>query len=67
MERPRAELSLADAGRADHQDILGHHLFAQLLIELKPPPTIAQRYSNSTLRIGLADDKAVQFGDDFTR
>ena len=36
------DLRLADAGRADHQNVLGQHLLAHLVIELLAAPAIAQ-------------------------
>ena len=58
-------LGLADAGRSDHQDVLGQYLLAQLLVELQPPPAVAQRDRDRALGVGLADDEAVELGDDF--
>src|SRR5215831_10202373 len=54
----------ANTGRADHQDILRQHLLAQLLVELQPPPAVAQRDCDRALGVALADDEAVQLGDD---
>ena len=34
--------------------------------ELQPPPAVAQRDRHRALGVGLADDEAVEFGDDFT-
>src|SRR5207237_7955228 len=59
------DLGLADAGRADHQDVLRQHFLAQPAIELLPPPTVAQGDGNRALGVGLADNEAVEFGDDF--
>ena len=64
---PARDLGLADAGRADHQDVLGQHFLAQLLVELQPPPAVAQRDRDRALGIGLADDVAVELGDDLAR
>src|SRR5690606_7889274 len=41
--QPARDLGLADAGGADHQDVLGHDLVAQLVIELRTAPAVAQR------------------------
>ena len=54
------DLRLADAGRADHQDVLGHHLFAHLPFELLPAPAVAQRDGDGALGVVLADDVAVE-------
>ena len=59
------DFGLADAGRSDHQNILGQDFFAQPLVELQPPPAVAQRNGHRALGVGLADDEAVQLGNDF--
>src|SRR5262249_8851624 len=59
------DLGLADAGRADHQDVLRHHLLAQLLVELQAAPAVAQRDRDCALGVALADDEAVELGNDF--
>ncbi len=61
------DLGLADAGRADHQDVLRQHLLAHRLGKLLPAPAIAQRDGDGALGVVLADDVAVEFGDDFAR
>ena len=63
--QPARDLGLADAGRADHQDVLRQHLLAQLVVELEPPPAVAQRDRDGALGVVLADDEAVELGDDF--
>ena len=67
LREPARDLGLADAGRADHQDVLRHHLLAQLLVELQPPPAVAQRDRDGALGVVLADDEAVELGNDFAR
>ena len=62
---PARDLGLADAGRADHQDVLGQHLLAHLLVELQAAPAVAQRDRDRALGVGLADDEAVELGNDF--
>ncbi len=59
------DLGLADAGRPDHQDVLGQHLLAQPVVELEAAPAIAQRDRDRALGVALADDEAVELGDDF--
>ena len=61
------DLGLADAGRADHQDVLGQDLLAQLLGELLAAPAVAQRDGDGALGVVLADDEAVELGDDLAR
>jgi hypothetical protein len=61
------DLGLADAGRADHQDVLGQHLLAQLLGQLLAAPAVPERHGDGALGVVLADDEAVQLGDDLAR
>ena len=58
------DLGLADAGRADHEDVLGRDLLAQRLVDLHAAPAVAQRDRDRALGRGLADDVLVQFLDD---
>ena len=58
------DLGLADARGSDHQDVLRHHLFAQASLELLAPPAVAQRDGDGALGVLLADDVAVELGDD---
>src|SRR5690606_17893206 len=62
--QPARNLGLADAGRPDHQDVLGADLAAQLGRQLLAAPAIAQRHGDGTLGILLAHDVAVEFADD---
>ena len=59
-----ADLGLAAARGADHQDVLGRHLVAQLGAELLPAPAIAQRDSDGALGVLLADDVRIERSDD---
>ena len=58
------DLGLADAGRPDHQNVLRQHLLAQPLVELQPAPAVAQRDRDRALGVALADDEAVELGND---
>ena len=60
-------LGLADAGRADHEDVLGQNLLAHDLVELLAAPAVAQRDGHRAFCVGLADDVAVKLRDDFPR
>ena len=60
-------LGLADAGRPDHQDVLRQHFLAQLLVELHAAPAVAQRDRDRALGVALADDEAVELGNDLAR
>ncbi len=59
-----ADLGLAAAGRADHQDVLGRHLLAQLLGQLLAAPAVAQGDRDGALGVVLADDVGIERGDD---
>ena len=59
------DFGLADAGRPDHQNVLRQHFLAQPLVELQPAPAVAQRDGDRALGVGLADDEAVELGNDF--
>ena len=58
------DLRLADAGRADHQDVLRQHLFLEVALQLLAAPAVAQRDGDGALGVVLADDVAVELGDD---
>ena len=58
------DLRLADAGRADHQDVLGQHLFLEIALQLLTAPAVAQRNGDGALGVTLANDIAVELGDD---
>ena len=60
-------LGLADAGGANHQDVLGRDFLAQRAFHLLTAPAVAQRNRDSALGVGLADDVFVEFGNDFLR
>ena len=64
---PAGDLGLADAGRADHQDVLGDDLVAQVLGELPAAIAVAQRDRDRLLGLVLADDVLVQLRDDLLR
>jgi hypothetical protein len=64
LRHAAGDLGLADAGRADHQDVLGADLVAQLLGQPLAAQAGAQRDRDGALRVALADDVAVEFGDD---
>ena len=55
------DLGLADAGRADHQDVLWMNLTPQLLVQELPPVAVTQRHGNRPLGIELTDDVLVEF------
>ena len=65
LGEPARDLGLADAGRPDHQNVLRQHFFAQPLVELQAAPAIAQRDRDRALGVALADDEAVELGNDF--
>ena len=55
---------LADAGGADHQNVLRGDFTAQLGGQLHAPPAVAQGDGHGALGVVLADDVAVEFVDD---
>ena len=61
------DLGLADTRGADHQDVLGRDLAAQLLVHLLAAPAVAHRDGHGPLGGVLADDVAVQLRNDFLR
>ena len=65
--QPPRDLGLADAGRADHQDVLRRDLLGQLRRQLLAPHAVAQRDRHGALGRGLADDVLVELGDDLSR
>src|SRR5438552_3899801 len=65
-QAPR-DFGLADAGRADHQDVLRRDLLGQIRRRLLPPHPVAQRDRHGPLGRVLADDVLVELGDDLPR
>jgi hypothetical protein len=61
------DLGLADAGGADHQDVLGRDLGAQRLPDLHATPAVAQCDGDGALGGLLTDDVFVELGDDLAR
>ncbi len=61
------DLGFADAGGADHDDVLRHDLFGEIGRELLAAHAVAQCDGHGALGGLLADDIFVQFGDDFAR
>src|ERR1700719_3947501 len=57
-------LGLADAGGPDHQNVLRLHFLAQAFVELQPAPAVTQRDRHRALGVALADDEAVELGND---
>jgi hypothetical protein len=60
------DLGLADAGGADHQDVLGRDLGAQLASTCWRRQRLRSAMATALGGV-LADDVAVQLGDDFLR
>src|SRR5690606_8317207 len=64
LGEPPRDFRLADAGRPDHQDVLRLDLFFQVAGELLPAPAVSEGDGDSALGVVLADDVAVEFGND---
>src|SRR5256886_5013629 len=67
LREPPGDLGLPDAGRADHDDVLRRDLVPQLGGQVLSPPAVAQRDRDRALCPLLADDVAVELGDDLRR
>jgi hypothetical protein len=52
---------------ADHQDVLRQHLFAQFRRKLLAAPAVSKGDRDGALGVVLADDEAVELGDDLAR
>ena len=61
------DLCFADAGWADHQNVLRQDFFPQVIGKLLASPAIAQCDGDGALRVVLADDVAVEFGYNLAR
>ena len=61
------DLGLADAGRADHEDVLRCDFLAQFVVELHATPAVAQGDGDGALGLVLADDVLVEFVHDLAR
>ncbi len=61
------DFGFADARGTDHDDVLGDDLFGHFGPELLPAHAVAQRDGDGALRVFLADNVFVEFGDDFAR
>src|SRR3569623_1088247 len=66
LGEPPRDLGLADAGGADHQDVFRRDLVAQLLVDLRTPPAVAQRDRDRALGLGLTDDVFVELLHDLS-
>ena len=56
-----------DWRRGDPDVTIGQHLFAHVVVELLPPPAIAQRNGHGAFGVALTDDVTVELGDDLAR
>ena len=61
--QPAGDFRLADAGGPDHEDVLGRDLIAHVVIELLPPPAIANGDRHGPLGLVLPDDMPIELGD----
>src|SRR5262249_14749306 len=58
------DLGLPHAGGSDHDDVLRSHLVPELGGQVLAAPAVAERDGHRSLGALLADDVAVQLGDD---
>src|SRR3712207_8535158 len=58
------DLRLPHPGRADEDDVVRRDLLADRLRRSLAAPPVPQRDSDRLLRVGLADDVAIELGDD---
>jgi hypothetical protein len=58
------DLRLADAGGADHEDVLGHHLVGHLRRQFLAADAVAQRDGYGALGVGLPHHVLVQLAHD---
>ena len=65
-EAPR-DFRLADAGRSDHDNVLGNHFVPEMIRQTLAAPTRAQRDSHHPLGIPLADNVSVELFDNLPR
>ena len=65
--QPSCNLGFADAGRADHEDVLRHDLFGEIGRQLLPSRAVAQRNRHSTLGSSLTNDILIKLSDDLAR
>ncbi len=64
LGEPPRDLRLPDPGGADHDDVLRRDLVAQLGRQVLPAPPVSQGHRHGALGALLADDVAVELGDD---
>ncbi len=64
LRQAAGDLGLADPGRADHQDVLRRDLVPQIGRHPPPAPAVAQGDGDGLLGLRMADDVAVELGDD---
>ena len=64
LRQAAGDLRLADAGRADHQNVFRRDLLAQRFGDLLPPPAVPERDGDRALRGVLSDNVLVELVDD---
>ena len=67
LRQAAGDFGLADAGRADHQDVLRRDFVGDLRRQPLPSNAIAKRNRDRALGLRLADDVLVELGDDLAR
>src|ERR1700726_4293729 len=64
LRQAPGDLGLANAGRADHENVLGRDFLPQRLVDLHATPAVAQCDGHGALGGVLTDDMLVEFLDD---
>src|SRR5262249_20355545 len=65
--QPAGDFSFSHAGRPDHDDVLGRHIFLQFRRKLLPPPTIPDRDRDGALGRVLTYDISIQLLNNLAR
>ena len=61
------QFGFADAGGADHEDVLGHHLLGHLRRQFLPADAVAQRDGHGAFGLGLSHHVLIEFAHDLAR
>ena len=65
LRESACDFRFADAGRPNHEDVLGHHVFGHFGLELLAANAVAQGNCDGTFGVSLPDYVLVEFEYDF--